>query len=170
MDDIARAQSGRYVTLYETSSADPHLVYESIRSIDQNSGRMDCEEIVHEGAYRLQTELHPPGFDPDAKNETNGILISIIHPLDKAAFEEWYVPVHLKDETLHGVHHSVARFLNVEPNDRAQSFAVLEAEYPKDIVEARTLVIKMSAPYWRFPEDLGQMFEMVWFGIYQRLF
>jgi hypothetical protein len=166
-EDFLRAQQGKFAVLYESRVDDPTELDTAIRKTRPAPG---CVEWTHRGRYRLQVALHPAGFDSIAHHETNGILIAMVHPRDEARYEEWYVPTHLDDEILHGINHSVTRFLNIEyPPARPKSLTVLETDW-KDISEARGRISAEYLPHWRWPPGIHSCFEIVAASDYQRFF
>lgn len=167
-EDFLRAQQGKFATLYEIRVDDPTELEGVIRKAGLSAP--GCLEWTHRGQYCLQVALHPAGFDSNARHETNGILIAMVHPRDEARYEEWYVPTHLDDEILSGINHSVTRFLNIDyPPARPKSFTVLETGW-KDISEARAHISPKYFTEWRWPPGIHTSFEIVAASDYQRFF
>jgi hypothetical protein len=148
VDDYERMQTGQFATIYEFDISDPVRSYDGIKS--QLELTPTGIEVVYEGLFTYQVDLHPESFDKSRDYDTHGILLAMTHPLDEKAYEEWYVPIHLDDERIHGIHHSVTRFINVLPGVVPKSMVILETDW-KSITEARQEIQQKYVPHFRWP-------------------
>jgi hypothetical protein len=166
-DDYIHMQKGQFATLYEFTIGDPFPLYDGLRSV---LGPIpEYSEQIYEGFFSQQVDLHPDYFNPDIAYETHGLLLAMTHPFpsDEKEYEEWYVPVHLDDERVHGIHHSVTRYINLQEGAVPKSMTILETDW-KDITEARQQVVHKYVPLFRWPPKLVN--EVFVASNYQRVF
>ncbi len=166
-EDYTHMQKGRFATFYELTIPDPVPTYDQIKLA--LGPAPEYSELIYEGWFEQQMVLHPEYFNPDVTYETHGILIAMTHPYpeDEKEYDEWYVPIHLDDERVHGIHHSVTRYITLQGGTVPKSMTILETDW-KDITEARQQVVHKYVPLFRWPSKLVN--EVFVASNYQRIF